>query len=94
MQTIITEENPFALAFKNMAEVEDEEIRRAALEGHSVSVVKMSLLEGQDVAIISLHIMKLQLYLLVKMVHHLLPGKLLFTQEVILLKLSQVCLQT
>ena len=48
LQTIITEENPFALAFKNMAEVEDEEIRRAALEGRSVSVVKMSLLEGQD----------------------------------------------
>ena len=38
--------------------------------------------------------MKLQLYLLVKMVHHLLPGKLLFTQEVILLKLYQVCLPT
>ena len=48
MQTIITEENPFALAFKNMAEVEDEELRRAALEGRSVSVVKMSLFEGQD----------------------------------------------
>ena len=28
--------------------MEDEEIRRAALEGRSVSVVKMSLLEGQD----------------------------------------------
>ena len=27
LQTIITEENPFALAFKNKAEVEDEEIR-------------------------------------------------------------------
>ena len=26
LQTIISEENPFALAFKNMAEVEDEEI--------------------------------------------------------------------
>ena len=48
MQTIISEENPFALAFKNMAKVEDEEIRQAALEGRSVSVVKMSLLEGQD----------------------------------------------
>ena len=48
LQTIITEENPFALAFKNVAEVEDEEIRRAALEGCLVSVVKMSLLEGQD----------------------------------------------
>ena len=48
LQTIISEENPFALAFKNMAEVEDEEICRAALEGCSVSVVKMSLLEGQD----------------------------------------------
>ena len=48
MQTIITEENPFALAFKSMAEVEDEEIRRAALEGRLVSVVKMSLFEGQD----------------------------------------------
>ena len=48
LQTIITEENPFALAFKSMAEVEDEEIRRAALEGRLVSVVKMSLFEGQD----------------------------------------------
>ena len=48
MQTIITEENPFALAFKSMVEVEDEEIRRAALEGRLVSVVKMSLFEGQD----------------------------------------------
>ena len=46
LQTIITEKNPFALAFKNMAEV--EEIRRTALEGRSVSVVKMSLFEGQD----------------------------------------------
>ena len=48
LQTIITEKNPFSLAFKNMAEVQDEEICRAALEGRSVSVVKMSLLEGQD----------------------------------------------
>ena len=48
LQTIITEENPFALAFKSMVEVEDEEIRRAALEGRLVSVVKMSLFEGQD----------------------------------------------
>ncbi|XP_065658931.1 uncharacterized protein LOC136083459 [Hydra vulgaris] len=48
LQTIISEENPFALAFKNMAEVEDEEICRAAIEGRSVSVVKMSLLERQD----------------------------------------------
>ena len=48
MQTIISEENPFALAIKSMAEVEDEEIRRAALEDRSVSVVKMSLFEGQD----------------------------------------------
>ena len=88
MQTI-TEENPFALAFKSMAEVEDEEIRRAALEGRLVSVVKMSLFEGQD-----RRRYNLQLYLLVKMVHHLLPGKLLFTLEVILLKLYQVCLQT
>ncbi|XP_065660989.1 uncharacterized protein LOC136084609 [Hydra vulgaris] len=48
LQTIISEENPFALAFKNMAEVEDEEIRQAALEGRSVSVEKMSLLEGHD----------------------------------------------
>ncbi|XP_065673376.1 uncharacterized protein LOC136090533 [Hydra vulgaris] len=46
LQTIISKENPFALAFKNMAEVEDEEIHQAALEGRSVSVVKMSLLEG------------------------------------------------
>ena len=50
LQTIITEENPFALAFKNMADEKnkDEEIRQAALERRSVSVVKMSLLEGQD----------------------------------------------
>ena len=48
LQTIISEENPFALAFKSMAEMEDEEIRRAALEGRSVSVVKMSLFERQD----------------------------------------------
>ena len=48
LQTIITEENPFALAFKSMVEVEDGEIRRAALEGRLVSVVKMSLFEGQD----------------------------------------------
>ena len=48
LQSIISEENPFALAFKNMAEVEDEEICRAALEGRSVSVVKISLFEGQD----------------------------------------------
>ena len=49
LQTIITEENPFALALaESMAEVEDEEIRRAALEGRLVFVVKMSLLEGQD----------------------------------------------
>ncbi|XP_065660364.1 uncharacterized protein LOC136084157 [Hydra vulgaris] len=48
LQTIISEENSFALAFKNMAEVEDEEIRRAALEGCSMSVVKMSFLEGHD----------------------------------------------
>ena len=27
LQTTITEENPFALAFKSRAEVEDEEIR-------------------------------------------------------------------
>ena len=46
LQTIITKEKPFALAFKIMAEVEDEEISRAALEGRLVSVVKMSLLEG------------------------------------------------
>ena len=36
------------LAFKSMVEVEDEEIRRAALEGRLASVVKMSLFEGQD----------------------------------------------
>ncbi|XP_065680594.1 uncharacterized protein LOC136094535 [Hydra vulgaris] len=45
LQTIITEQSPFALAFKNMSEVEDEEIHQAALEA---SVVKMSLLEGGD----------------------------------------------
>ncbi|XP_065671875.1 uncharacterized protein LOC136089730 [Hydra vulgaris] len=48
LQTIIREEKPFALAFKNMAEVEDEGIHQAAIEGRSVSVVKMSLLEGED----------------------------------------------
>ncbi|XP_065658166.1 uncharacterized protein LOC136082673 [Hydra vulgaris] len=48
LQTIITEQSPFALAFKNMAKVEDEEIRQAALDGRSASVVKMSLLEGGD----------------------------------------------
>nr|XP_047125537.1 uncharacterized protein LOC124807579 isoform X2 [Hydra vulgaris] len=31
-----------------MAEVVDEEIRKAAIEGFSASVVKMSLLEGSD----------------------------------------------
>ncbi|XP_065670614.1 uncharacterized protein LOC136089024 [Hydra vulgaris] len=48
LQTIIMEQSPFALAFKNMAEVEDVEIRKAAIEGCSASVVKMSLLEGGD----------------------------------------------
>ncbi|XP_065660373.1 uncharacterized protein LOC136084169 [Hydra vulgaris] len=48
LQTIISEENSFALVFKNMAKVVDEEIRQAALEGRSVSVVKMSLLEGHN----------------------------------------------
>ncbi|XP_065641007.1 uncharacterized protein LOC136073317 [Hydra vulgaris] len=48
LQTIIMEQSPFALAFKNMAEVEGEEIRKAAIEGRSASVVKMSLLEGVD----------------------------------------------
>ncbi|XP_065673100.1 uncharacterized protein LOC136090394 [Hydra vulgaris] len=48
LQTIIMEQSPFALAFKNMAEVEDEEIRKAAIEGRSASVVKMFLLEGGD----------------------------------------------
>ncbi|XP_065654822.1 uncharacterized protein LOC136081437 [Hydra vulgaris] len=48
LQTIITEKSPFALAFKNTAEVEGEEIRQAAVEGHQASVVKMSLLEGGD----------------------------------------------
>ena len=48
LQTIITEENSFTLAFKSTAEVEDKEICRAALEGRLVSVVKMSLFEGQD----------------------------------------------
>ncbi|XP_065674146.1 uncharacterized protein LOC136091089 [Hydra vulgaris] len=46
LQTIITERSPFALAFKNMAEVEDEKIRQAAIESHQASVVEMSLLEG------------------------------------------------
>ncbi|XP_065650361.1 uncharacterized protein LOC136078516 [Hydra vulgaris] len=48
LQTIVSEENPFALAFKSMAKVEDEEYRLAAIEGCLVSVVKMSLLKGQD----------------------------------------------
>ncbi|XP_047137902.2 uncharacterized protein LOC124814343 [Hydra vulgaris] len=48
LQTLINQENPFALAFKNMAEVEDEEIRQATLEGRPTSVVRMSLLEGHD----------------------------------------------
>ncbi|XP_047136847.2 uncharacterized protein LOC124813603 [Hydra vulgaris] len=48
LQTLINQENPFALAFKNMAEVEDEEIRQAALEGRPTSVVRMSFLEGHD----------------------------------------------
>ncbi|XP_065682302.1 uncharacterized protein LOC136095521 [Hydra vulgaris] len=48
LQTIIMEQSPFALAFKNMAEVEDKEIRKAAIKGRSASVVKMSLLEGGD----------------------------------------------
>ncbi|XP_065679083.1 uncharacterized protein LOC124814697 [Hydra vulgaris] len=48
LQTIISQQNPYALAFKNMAQVEDEEMRQAALEGRPTSVVKMSLLEGRD----------------------------------------------
>ncbi|XP_065679048.1 uncharacterized protein LOC124814923 [Hydra vulgaris] len=48
LQTLIMEQSPFAIAFKNMAEVEDEEIRKAAIESRSASVVKMSLLEGGD----------------------------------------------
>ena len=48
LQIIIVQENPYALAFKNMAEVEDEEIRRATLEERPPSVVKMSLLEGHN----------------------------------------------
>ncbi|XP_065664483.1 uncharacterized protein LOC136086136 [Hydra vulgaris] len=48
LQTIITQQSPFALAFKNMAEVEDEEIRQAAIEGRQAYVVKMSLLEEGD----------------------------------------------
>ncbi|XP_065642135.1 uncharacterized protein LOC136073824 [Hydra vulgaris] len=48
LQTIINQENPYALAFKNMAEVEDAEIRQAAIEDRQTSVVRMSLLEGCD----------------------------------------------
>ncbi|XP_065642316.1 uncharacterized protein LOC136073944 [Hydra vulgaris] len=48
LQTIINQENPYALAFKNMAEVEDAEIRQAAIDGRPISVVKMSLFEGCD----------------------------------------------
>ena len=73
--------------------MEDKEIRRAALEGRSVSVVKMSLFEGKGRCRYNLPSHN-KVDLLVKMVHHLLPGKFLFTQEVILLKLYQVCLQT
>ncbi|XP_065642326.1 uncharacterized protein LOC136073954 [Hydra vulgaris] len=73
LQTIITEQSSIALAFKNMAEVEDEEIRQAAIEGCQSSVVKMSLLDRGD--IIYVHTMKLQLYLLAKMVLAQLPGK-------------------
>ena len=73
--------------------MEDKEIRRAALEVRSVSVVKMSLFEGQDRCRYNLPSHN-EVDLLVKMVHQLLPGKLLFTQEVILLNLYQVCLQT
>ena len=36
LQTIISYESPFALAFKNMAEV--EEICQAAIEGRSVQL--------------------------------------------------------
>ena len=46
LQTIISQENPYARAFENMTEVENKKIRRAALEGRPPSVVKMSLLEG------------------------------------------------
>ena len=48
LQTIISQENPFALAFKNMAEVEDHKIRPAVLEGRSHIVLKMSLLDGHN----------------------------------------------
>ena len=48
LQAIISQENPYAFAFKNMAEVEDEEICQAALGGRPPSVVKMSLLEGHS----------------------------------------------
>ena len=44
LQRITCQVKPNALAFKNMAEVEDEEIRPAALEGRAPSVMKMSLL--------------------------------------------------
>ncbi|XP_065684368.1 uncharacterized protein LOC136096730 [Hydra vulgaris] len=50
LQTIINQENPFALAFKNMAEVEYAEIRQAAIEGRPVSVAKMSMFEGNGCA--------------------------------------------
>ncbi|XP_065658558.1 uncharacterized protein LOC136083079 [Hydra vulgaris] len=45
LHTIASEKNPFALAFKNMAEVEDEEICQVAIEDRLVSVVKISLLD-------------------------------------------------
>nr|XP_047130730.1 uncharacterized protein LOC124810249 isoform X3 [Hydra vulgaris] len=49
LQTLINQENPFALSFKNMAEVEDEEIRQAALEGRPTSVVRISLAAASSV---------------------------------------------
>ncbi|XP_065642206.1 uncharacterized protein LOC136073870 [Hydra vulgaris] len=48
LKTLINQEKPFALAFKNMKEVEDEEISRAVSEGRPTFSIRMSLLEGYD----------------------------------------------
>ena len=48
LQTVISQESLYAAAFKNMAEIEDEEVYCTALEGCQPSVVKVALLEGGD----------------------------------------------
>ena len=46
LQTITSHENLYALALKNVGEIEDEDIRPGALEGGPPSVAKTTLLEG------------------------------------------------